>query len=294
MTKAKPSRLGRGLSALIPETDTSTAELVKDGHLSDLEVALIRPNPYQPRMEFDPESLEELKKSISEKGVIQPITVRKADKGYELVAGERRLRAVVELDLPRIPAYIIKVDTKEEMMELAIIENVQREKLNPIEQAKAYQRLIDECKLTQDDVARKIGKERSTITNIIRLLKLPEKIQDSVQKEMITMGHARALLGVEDRQIQLDLWNKAIRNGLSVRKVEQLVQEAQIAPKNTPKKASKRSVFLQKAEDELREIFGTKVNIRPKKEGGAIEIEYYSPEDLNRLLELFEEVSKVS
>ena len=285
----KTNRLGRGLSALIPEKEQVLTSGRNAGTLTEIEVALIRPNPFQPRQDFDPQKLEELKTSIRENGIIQPITVRRKDNYFELIAGERRLRAVSELGYEKIPAYIIKVETKEEMLELALIENVQRDHLNPIEQAQAYQRLIDECNLTQDEVAKKIGKDRSTITNFIRLLKLPSKIQESVQKEEISMGHARALLAIDDRDAQFKIWQKTIKNKLSVRKVEQMVKDYQKKREiEEHSKRPKRSVYIQKMEAELREIFGTKVNIRSRKEGGTIEVEFYSPEDLNRLYEIFE------
>lgn len=283
----KTSRLGRGLSALIPEQESIPAQ-GKTNNLHDVDVGLVKPNPYQPRLEFNREALEELKASILEKGVIQPITVRSMNNHYELIAGERRLRAVSELGIERIPSYIIVVDSKEEMMEMAIIENVQREKLNPIEQAGAYQRLIEECHLTQEDVARKIGKERTTITNILRLLKLPQKIQDSVVKEEITMGHARALLSIENAENQHLIWQKIIKNNYSVRKTEQLAKDQHTESSAKPK--PKRSVFLQKVEQDLRETLGTKVVVRSRKEGGSIEVDFYSPEDLNRLIEIFEKL----
>lgn len=289
----KTNRLGRGLSALIPEKEQVPEGGQAAGFLTEVEVALVRPNPFQPRQDFDPQKLEELKISIQENGIIQPITVRRKDNHYELIAGERRLRAVSELGYEKIPAYIIDVQTKEEMLELALIENVQRDHLNPIEQAQAYQRLIDECNLTQDEVAKKIGKDRSTITNFIRLLKLPSKIQESVQKEEISMGHARALLAIDDQQAQFKIWQKTVKNKLSVRKVEQLVKDFQNKKElEAQSKRPKRSVFIQKMESELREIFGTKVNIHSRKEGGTIEIEFYSPEDLNRLYEIIERLKE--
>ncbi len=289
MTKSK--RLGRGLSALIPESGEQATTSDVDGRLTDIEVGRIKANPYQPRLEFDRNALEELKASIKEKGVIQPITVRKVDKNYELISGERRLRAVAELGHDRIPAYIIEVETKEDMLELALIENVQREKLNSIEQATAFKRLIDECSLTQDDVAQKIGKERSTITNMIRLLKLPKEIQESVKRDEITMGHARTLLAIEDAQVQKSVWKKVIKNNLSVRRLEKIIKDLADQPKNDSVRKPRRSVFIQKVEDDMRELLGTKVNVRQRKEGGSIEIEFYSPEDLNRLLEIFEKIN---
>ncbi len=284
----KTSRLGRGLNALIPEhTEVSPAG---NNQISQIKVGLIKANPYQPRLEFDQQSLEDLKTSIKEKGIIQPLTVRKKNEHYELIAGERRLRAVTQLGIEKVPAYIIEVDSKEEMLELAIIENVQREKLNPIEQATAYQRLIDECGLTQEDVAKKIGKERTTITNILRLFKLPEEIQESVKKEEISMGHARALLSIEDTGLRQDVWKKTIKESLSVRKTEQLAKHQNQHPKNIKTVKPKRSVFLQKVEQELRETLGTKVVVHARKEGGSIEVEFYSPEDLNRLIEIFDKL----
>lgn len=289
MTKSK--RLGRGLSALIPENGEQVTTTGVEGRLTDIEVGRVKANPYQPRLEFDRDALEELKASIKEKGVIQPITVRKVDKNYELISGERRLRAVAELGHDRIPAYIIEVETKEDMLELALIENVQREKLNSIEQATAFKRLIDECNLTQDEVAQKIGKERSTITNMIRLLKLPKEIQDSVKKDEITMGHARTLLAIDDAEVQKSVWKKVIKNSLSVRRLEKMIKNLDDQTKDESVRKPRRSVFIQKVEDDMRELLGTKVNVRQRKEGGSIEIEFYSPEDLNRLLEIFEKIN---
>lgn len=287
----KTNRLGRGIHALIP--DTSNASQQDTANLLEIDVAAIRANPYQPRHNFDSQALEELKQSIREKGIIQPITVRRVENYYELVAGERRLRAVVDLGHKKIPAYIINVETKEEMLELALIENVQRERLNPIEQAQAFQRLVDECNLTQDEVAQKIGKDRTTITNFIRLLKLPPAIQESVKKGEISMGHARALLAIDDTDIQHAACKKVIRGNLSVRQVEKLIHELQENSRQKIAKPSRRSIYIQKAEEELRELLGTKVNIRSRREGGTIEVEFYSPEDLNRLLEIFESIQTI-
>lgn len=283
----KTSRLGRGLSALIPDSPAGTPADAEN-NLADIDVALIRANPYQPRLTFDPQALEELKASIREKGVIQPITVRRADGHFELIAGERRLRAISELGITKVPAYIIQVETKEEMLELALIENVQRERLDPIEQANAFQRLIEECLLTQDEVAKKIGKDRTTIANTIRLLKLPSVIQQSVQHDELTMGHARALLSLDTEEQQIQVWQRIIKNNLSVRKVEKIVKDMLEMQRENPPGRPRRSIFFQKVEDDLRELFGTKVSVRPRKEGGTVEMEFYSPEDLNRLLEIFD------
>ncbi len=281
----KKQRLGRGLNALIPQSEESNND---SGNLSEIDIRQVKPNPYQPRLEFDTQALDELKQSIREKGIIQPITVRKVNNHYELIAGERRLRAALNIDLEKIPAYIIKVDTKEEMLELAIIENVQREKLNPIEQALAFQRLITECNLTQDDVAQKIGKDRTTVTNLLRLLRLPEEIQSSVKAGEITVGHARSLVSVEDSTGQKNLWKKTVKNNYSVRKLEKLCKEMSQVKPGKPVNPQKNNIYIHKIEDNLREIFGTKVSVRSRKEGGSIEIQFYSPEDLNRLMEIFD------
>jgi ParB family chromosome partitioning protein len=286
----KKQRLGKGLSALIPDDEITTSSGKSSDHLIELDVAAVKPNPYQPRLRFNPHAFEELKNSLREKGLIQPITVRRVDSQYELIAGERRLRAAMEVGINKIPAYIIDVDTKEEMLELALIENVQRERLNPIEQANAFQRLISECNLTQDEVAQKIGKERSTITNILRLLRLPSNIQNSLEDGEISVGHARTLVSVEDPEMQSELWKKIIKNDISVRKLERIVKDLTELKSKKSIQTAKKSIYVQKVEEDLRNKFGTKVSIRSKKEGGSVEIEFYSPEDLNRLLEIFDKL----
>jgi ParB family chromosome partitioning protein len=287
----KSKRLGKGLSALIPEqVDNDATSDRSNDQLIEVNVLEVRPNPYQPRMNFDQRALEELKDSIREKGLIQPITIRRVNSHFELIAGERRLRAAVEAGLKKIPAYIMKVETKEEMLELAIVENVQRERLNPIEQANAYQRLIDECKLTQDEIAQKIGKDRSTITNMLRLLKLPKLIQKSVEEGQISVGHARTLLSLEDSENQIRVWKKVLKNDISVRRLEKVVKEITEIKLKKLQISKKKSVHIQNIEQKLRDLFGTKVVVRSKNEGGSIEIEFYSPEDLNRLLEIFDHI----
>lgn len=284
-------RLGKGLNALIRDTqpqESKSPNSSQEDRISFIPVEKIQPNPYQPRQDFPQSTLVELIDSIRENGLIQPITVRSVDDGYQIIAGERRLRASQALKLREIPAYIIKVDTKEELLEFAIIENVQREKLNPIDLAQSYQRLIEECHLTQDQVAHKIGKERSTVTNILRLLKLEDYIKDSLKKDLISMGHARALLGIENQDDRQKFWKKSIAQNWSVRKLE---QEAKRNAKTDPfskKNLSKvqKTVHHKKVEEKFRDAFGTQVRIYPKKLGGSIEIEYYSNEDLERLLEI--------
>jgi ParB family chromosome partitioning protein len=244
-------------------------------------------------MEMDHEAFEELKKSVREKGIIQPVVVRFGRDGrYQLIAGERRLKAAIAVGLKRIPAYILEVTRDEDMLEMALIENVQREHLNPIDLANGYQRLIDEINLTQEEVAEKIGKDRATVANIIRLLKLPERIQESLKKGEIREGHARALLGLTDPKRQIELWQKAVKNGYSVRKVEEEVSKWRNgSPQhNLQKLARKKPAFVIRTESHLREKFGTQVKLRTKREGGTIEIIFYSREDLDRLLELFDEI----
>lgn len=296
MKKGK-NRLGKGLHALIPsvvEEQVNSSEASGVGlSMHELEVALIEPNPFQPRIIFDEDSFEDLKRSIKEKGVIQPVLVRPlADGRYQLVAGERRLRASISLGIKQIPAYIKDIATDEEMLEIALIENVQREHLNPIDLGKGYQRLIDECGLTQEDVAKKIGKDRTTVSNVIRLLKLPNKIQESLRAGEIKEGHARALLRVEKPEVQTRIWRKTIKESLSVRNVEQLAKKAhEKANGITPKTVNRRkSAFVGKAESKLREKLGTQVKIRTRKEGGSIEVTFYSNEDLERLIDIFDQI----
>ncbi len=290
--------LGRGLASLIPrqpaappaapvgrQDDGTSNEIV-----AQIDLDKIERNPYQPRADFDPVALDELMHSILEKGIIQPITVRRLEQGYQLISGERRVRAARDAGLTQVPAYIIKVHSNEEMLELALVENLQREHLNPIEVAISYRRLIEECRLTQDEVSQRIGKNRTTVTNFLRLLKLPDVIQFAVRKGEISGGHARALVAMEDEMLQLKIFKKAVSRGLSVREVERLVQQkgkrrsAQVIGRVREAGGSLTSI-----EDRLRQLFGTKVQIRPIHDGkGEIGIEYYSSEDLERLLEIFE------
>ncbi|WP_290660653.1 ParB/RepB/Spo0J family partition protein [Ignavibacterium sp.] len=309
------SSLGRGLDALIKPnliedksgekvTDLSNIKL-DDGKqvdiLAKIAVDLISPNPFQPRTNFDPAALEELKKSILINGLIQPITVRRIQGNrYQLISGERRLRAFKDIGYKEIPAYIIKVDSDEVLLALALIENIQREHLNPIEVAKAYKRLIDECHLTQEEIADKVGKDRTTIANTIRLLKLPDRIQEALIREEISMGHARALISLPDEQLQLFALEKILKDGLSVRKVEQLAKV--ISQKSSDSKKSGvvsinsnsfANIHTNDLEDRLRRIFGTKVVCTQRKDGsGEIKIEFYSNDELERLLELFEIINK--
>lgn len=310
MSKLKTG-LGRGLDALINQQSYKTAgdainvaEIKRDDGkqfdvLAKIPVDVISSNPFQPRIHFNPEAFEELKKSILSNGLIQPITVRRVDNKYELISGERRLKACRDIGYKEIPAYIIKVDSDETMLAMALIENIQREKLNPIEVGLAYKRLMEECRLTQEEIADKVGKDRSTVANSIRLLKLPKQIQESLIKETISMGHARALINLPTENLQLEALNKIIEGNLSVRKVEQLVKKLLKTPNNLKRSVSftpKASAFnanLNDIEDKLRKIFGTKVQCKQKQDGsGEIIIEFYSNDELERLFELFEIIDK--
>jgi len=299
MSDQKKSVLGRGLNALIPknprmEVNVRDGSVGRDtgemGIIASIDIAKIQPNPFQPRTDFDQESLAELTHSIQEKGVIQAITVRRIDTGYQIISGERRLRATQAAHLRQIPAYIIAVETDEEMLELALIENIQREYLNSMEIANAYQRLIDECHMSQDDIAKRVGKDRSTVTNFIRLLKLPPKIQDGLRKDKISMGHARALIALPNERVQVRLYEKIVDGGLSVRKVEDIVRTVQLPKKKTGphRETGGVSASIQSLEERLRQALGTKVKVKTKGSGrGEIIVEYYSLDDFDRLMDLF-------
>jgi ParB family chromosome partitioning protein len=294
--------LGRGLASLIPSHSSPASQSESSGNdnsrpdqdLARIELIRIERNPFQPRADFSPAALDELRASIKEKGVIQPITVRRTATGYQLISGERRVRAAREAGLRTIPAYILAVETDEEMLELALIENLQREQLNPIEVGISYRRLMDECGLTQEEVAQKIGKERSTVTNFLRLLKLPEEIQTAVRKGELSGGHARALLAFEERSKQMGAFRKVLARGLSVREVEQMVRKdgRGTRTKGSTTRSAGTTAF-NSVEDRLRRLLGTKVQIRQVQGGkGEIVIEYYSAEDLDRLIEVFESINE--
>ncbi|RCK72869.1 MAG: Chromosome (plasmid) partitioning protein ParB [Ignavibacteriae bacterium] len=299
MSKIKGG-LGKGLAALIGpvEGETQPVEQKIDKKVETvvretegivlIDIEKIRPNPFQPRADFDEKALDELKKSILEKGIIQPITVRRKEDYFELIAGERRVRAATDAGMNKIPAYIIEVKSDEEMLELALIENLQREYLNPIEIAISYQRLITECNLTYEQVAERIGKDRTTVINFIRLLRLPEPIQKALRENKISAGHARMLVSLPDEKTQFKIFNKIIKNDLNVRQVERLVRDINKKPEIKIKENQEvKGTSLIDIEQKLRQLLGTKVNINPKKDGkGEIIIEFYSNEDLDRLIEL--------
>jgi len=271
-------RLGRGLAELIEATPRDTSSFVM------LRTDQIRANRFQPRGEIKQESLDELKASIKKSGVIEPIIVRPMAHGtYELVAGERRLRALQQLGIQEVPS-IIKTLTDKEALEFSLVENIQRENLNALEEAKGYARLLNEFGHTQEEISDVVGKNRATVANMLRLLTLPEEIQRGLGEETISMGHARALLGIEDKVRQLVLFHQTVKGQLSVRQVELLV--ATTAPAHRRKAKRLADPQTRSMEDELRRVLGTKVNVSARKKGGRIVIEYFSQEDLNRILQV--------
>ncbi len=282
--------LGKGLSALIPEKKRVEGEAVVL-----LDVNQIRPSKYQPRETFGDEGLKELAASIKEKGVIQPLLVRPVEggseslpeEGYELIAGERRLRAIKSLGISQVPALVKEVKD-DEVLELSLIENIQRENLNPIEEAHAYQRLGDEFGFTQEDLARRIGKDRTTISNKLRILKLPKKVLDNVSRETISEGHARALLALDNPKDQIEICEIVLRKSLSVRELENLIKRGRFY--TTRKIAQKKNPQVFSTEEELQRALGTKVTIIQGKKRGKIQIEYYSAEDRERLIGLLKGV----
>ena len=281
--------LGRGLGALIPEIRELPGESLG---VAELLVDQITNNPKQPRQEFDPVALEELAASINENGIVQPITVTKKDGKYELVAGERRLRAAKLINLRTIPVYVIKVDGDESLLQLSLIENIQREDLNPIDLAEAYSELVEHYRLSHSEIADRVGKDRSTVANFLRLLVLPKEVKDSLRAGEISQGHARALLALKDNKKIRILFRKLIKDALSVRQVEDIIKRGTLELVKTTKikiKSSK-SPQIKAIESDLMMKLGTKVRIRPKGSGGEIVVEYYSNEDLDRLIELIGQI----
>lgn len=315
---SKKAALGKGLSALLPQMPPHDDDAGRDsgegtrtrlynfedrlrlaGRVADVEVDAIRPNPYQPRKDFNEEALDELAASIQQLGIIQPLTVRALGNGrFELISGERRLRASRRAGLKKVPAFVREADT-ETMLEMAIVENVQREDLNPIEIALGYQRLIEEVGLTQEEVADKVSKNRSTVSNALRLLRLPPRVQASLRDGSLTAGHARSLITIDDDEAQLQLHRSILDKGLSVRDVERLAREyreggstlkAKVAaaePKPAAPFTDRERLALEAIEARLREHLGTRVDIRhkPGDESGVIEIAYFSADDLDRVVD---------
>jgi ParB family chromosome partitioning protein len=282
--KAK-RRLGRGLEALLgPSADDAK----HDGDLRDLKLAQIAPNPYQPRQSFDAEALDELKQSMASSGLLQPVVVRSADSGFELIAGERRLRAAEQLGWKTIPAVVRDVDNRT-LLTLALIENLQRDALSPIDEAFGYQRLIEEFEMTQADVAELVGRDRSTVANSLRLLKLPNGVQDMLHQGTLTTGHARALLQLADPDNMPRLAERAVTERLSVRELESLARGQRPAQRRPRQQAGAqpRDPEIRRVEDSLRRQLGTDVFVaRRSKNSGRVTIIFYSNDDLARILEL--------
>lgn len=270
--------LGRGLDALLP-----TSKPGEDKEIAEIETNRIRPNRYQPRKQFNDDKITELAESVKEKGFLQPIVVTRIDNGFELVIGERRYRAAKMLKLENIPAIVYDTITRQDMMEMALIENLQRENLNPIEEAQAYQQLLQECSLSQEQLALHVGKGRSNVANSLRLLTLPDKIQRMVIDGKLSAGAARVILAVPGEIEKIKLAEKAISEGYSVRELEKLVygDSRRRSARRTPVKSS----LLLSIEDKLKSKFQTKVSITPLKKGGRIVIEYYNNNGLTRILE---------
>jgi ParB family transcriptional regulator, chromosome partitioning protein len=280
---SKKFGLGKGLGALIPEE-----EVVEEGKVSKISINLIKPNENQPRKYFDQEKIAQLAQSIREHGIVQPIVIKKEENSYVIVAGERRWRAAKSLGLKEVPVIIMELSDKE-ILEISLIENLQREDLNPIEEALAYKRLLEEFNLTQEEVGLKVGKSRTSITNSMRLLNLDKRVQDYLIDGVISEGHGRALLGVDNKDAQYSLAQKIIDEGLNVRQTESIIRS--LAKESKKEKETKINdsfaPYLNDIKYKLENHFGTKVMLTSKdKDKGKIEIEYYSQEDLNRIIEI--------
>ncbi|MBU4348885.1 ParB/RepB/Spo0J family partition protein [bacterium] len=269
--------LGKGLEALIPK-----AEHKEKGFVIEMDIESLTPNLFQPRKNFDKDKMEELKGSIKKHGIIQPIVVRKIANGYEIVVGERRLKAAKEIGLKKIPA-IIKSINNEKSLEIALVENIQREDLNPVEQANAFKRLIDEFKLTQQELAEATGKSRALVTNTIRLLKLNPEIQKNISEGKISFGHAKLLLSIEDEEVQSAVCERIIANDLSVRDTERLIKNIGKVQKKQFQVKNITIEHFPEVEGKLRDILGTKVSILYDGKKGKINIEFYNKEDLRRI-----------
>lgn len=286
MSTRDTNRLGKGLNSIFGQDVSKVLEDIQNGDVktekqkqTKINIDQIRPNPYQPRKVFDDTALQELSQSIKQHGVFTPILVKKSIQGYDLIAGERRLRASKLAGMSDIPAIIVDLNDQE-MMEIALLENIQRENLNGIEEAKAYEQLIQRLNYTQEQLANRVGKSREHITNTLRLLKLPEDVQEYVVQKKLSMGHVRALIGLKDENMIRKIAKQAIDQGLSVRKVEQLVKDLQ--HKKEPEKQVEENIFIKEAKNKLEEYFQTSVKVSEH----SISIHYENEEDMNRILEL--------
>ncbi len=293
----KRNALGRGLSALLEntpsgETDNLNGTKALAGSVSNILLNQIEANPFQPRVDFNDAALRELSESIKHQGIIQPITVRKMGHDrYQIISGERRVKASRLAGMENIPAYV-RVANDQGMLEMALVENIQRENLNALEIAISYHRLMEECSISQEELADKVGKDRTTVTNYLRLLKLPPQIQTAVRDGKITMGHARAIINVNDVGLQLKIFNDIIQNELSVRKVEDLVRETarnKSGKSSSDKNSSDKNIELKKIEERLTSKYETRVDIKHKANGsGQLVFTYFSTDDLNRIIELLD------
>src|SRR5690625_38566 len=269
--------VSKGINALFPDMDVNEAKI------HNISIDECRPNPYQPRKTFDADAIEELKTSILEYGIIQPLILRKSIKGYEIVAGERRFRAAKEAELKEVPA-IIKDLNDQKMMEIALLENLQREDLSIIEEAHAYKNLLEELELTQEELSEKLGKSRSHIANTVRLLTLPEIVINSINNGQLSMGHGRAILGIKNKKHIDKVVKKTIKENLTVRQIEKLILELNEGKTAKKPETEEKDIFVVKQEEELRDALGTAVKIQRNKNKGKIEIDFYSDDDLERLL----------
>lgn len=292
----KRSALGRGLSALLENTPSEDADNFSGtkalaGSVSNILLNQIDANPFQPRVDFNDEALRELSESIKHQGIIQPITVRKMGHDrYQIISGERRVKASRLAGMDSIPAYV-RIANDQGMLEMALVENIQRENLNALEIAISYHRLMEECNISQEELADKVGKDRSTVTNYLRLLKLPPQIQTAVRDGKITMGHARAIINVNDVGLQLKIYKDILENELSVRKVEDLVRETarNKSDKSSSHKAADKNIELKKIEERLTSKYETRIDIKHRANGsGQLVFTYFSADDLNRIIELLD------
>lgn len=278
--------LGKGINAIFKDLEPENEEAVKEVRLKEL-----RPNPYQPRKVFNEEAIEELKASIIEHGILQPIIVRQSIKGYEIVVGERRFRAAKAAELDKVPVVVRKL-SDQQMMEMALLENLQREDLTTIEEATAYQTLMERLEFTQEQLAKRMGKSRSHIANYIRLLTLPEQVQQYIMDGKLSMGHGRALVGLKNKEKINQVADQTVKEHLNVRQLEKLIQRMnEIVPRETSSPKQEKHPLLKEREEVLRERFGTAVHIKQMKDKqkGKIEIEFLSVDDLNRILDLLNE-----
>lgn len=285
---AKKFGLGKGLNALIPDEELDEKEVVANNGINEIDINLIKPNKEQPRKNFDAEKIAELANSIKEHGVIQPIILKQEDNNiYTIIAGERRWRAARLLSLKKIPAIIMNLDDKK-LLEVSLIENIQREDLNPIEEALAYKKLLVEFNLTQEELSKKISKSRTAITNTIRLLNLDERVQEYLIDGVISEGHGRAILSLDDNEKQYEVAQNIIDNNLSVRETEKLIKDLSNYIVKEEKKIEKKDIYIDEIKNKLESLFVTKVEIKnSKNDKGKIEIKYNSKEDLQRIIDLF-------